>query len=65
MILDAKCFFVHLFPFNLSIYLIYLSVYLFLAAPNVAFGILVHQPGIVVEVQSLNYWTAREVPPSI
>ena len=28
MILDAKRIFVHLSPFNISIYLIYLSIYL-------------------------------------
>ena len=42
MILDAKRIFVHLSPFNISIYLIYLSIYLsiylFLATPKVACG---------------------------
>ena len=47
---------------------IYLFIYLFIYWPRrVACGILVPQPVIepvppVVEVQSLNYWAAREVP---
>ena len=45
----------------------YLCIYLFLFFGHTACGILVPWPGIepvppVVEVQSLNYWAAREVP---
>ena len=42
-------------------------LFFFLATPQMARGVSVHQPGVeqappAVEARSLNHWTTREVP---